>query len=202
MKPIVIALCGPPGSGKSTLMRAIASLRPAYPTVDYDAFPNATALPLRDIKAWFERSADPNEFLVPELEAHLEALTKPNGSGEAPPVLLFETPFGRTHRQTGRFIDFLVWVDIPLEIALARQISAMCRQRKNPTLQEYEAFIAGLEIFLQNYTEIIVQMYKRQAIEVRAGADLILDGLKSPAELAETVLATAAARDLFVKKPS
>ncbi|WP_020175401.1 hypothetical protein [Methyloferula stellata] len=202
MKPIVIALCGPPGSGKSTLMRTIAALRPAYPIVDYDAFPNATARPFRDIKAWFERSADPNEFLTPELEAHLEARTKPNGSGEAATAVLFETPFGRTHRQTGRFIDFLVWVDIPLEIALARQISAMCQQRKNPTLQEYEAFISGLEVFLQNYTEIIVEMYKRQAIEVRAGADLIVDGLKSPAELAETVLAAAAACDPSVKKLS
>ncbi len=159
MKPIVIALCGPPGSGKSTLMRAIAALRPAYPAVDYDAFPNSTARPFRDIKAWFERGGDPNEFLVPELEAHLEALAKPNGSDKAPPALLFETPFGRTHRQTGRFIDFLVWVDIPLEIALARQVLAMCQQRQNPTLQEYEAFISGLEVFLQSYTEIIVEMY-------------------------------------------
>ncbi len=202
MKPIVIALCGPPGSGKSTLMRTIASLRAAYPTVDYDAFPNATAQPFRDIRTWFERGADPNEFLVPELEAHLEARTKPNGSGEAAPAVLFETPFGRTHRQTGRFIDLLVWIDIPLEIALARQISAMCRHRNNPTLQDYEAFISGLDVFLQNYTEIIVDMYRRQAIEVRAGADLIVDGTKNPAELAQTVIAAAAARDPVVKKPS
>lgn len=187
MKPFTIAFCGPPGAGKSTLVRTIAALQPAYKTVNYDDFPNQTSQNFRDIKAWFERSADPNQFHVPQLVAHLEALSAA-GPSDVAPALLFETPFGRTHHQTGRFIDFLVWIDIPLEIALARQLQAICRQRGKPSLPEYEAFLSGLEVFLQNYTEIIVLMYRRQAIDVRSGANLMVDGLKSPDELSRTIL--------------
>ena len=98
MKPVVIALCGPPGAGKSALARAMISLRPAYKAIDHDAFPNQTARSFADIKAWFERGGDPNEFPLPELEARLDTLS----ADQSFPALLFETPFGRTHRRTGQ----------------------------------------------------------------------------------------------------
>ncbi len=157
MKPIVIALCGPPGAGKSTLTQAILSLKPAYRAIDHDDFPNQTARSFADIKAWFERGGDPNEFPLPELEARLETLS----ADASFPALLFETPFGRTHRRTGRFIDYLVWIDVPLEIALARQILGFCRQAAAAGPQKDKAFSAWLENYLRSYTEIIADMYRR-----------------------------------------
>ncbi len=186
MKPAVIALCGPPGAGKSTLTRAILSLKPTCKAIDHDDFPNQTARSIAHIKAWFERGADPNEFPLSELETRLEALSADTSF----PALLFETPFGRTHRRTGRFIDYLVWIDVPLEIALSRQILGFCQRAAAAGPQTDKAFSAWLENYLRSYTEIIADMYRRQAVDVRAGADLVLDGLKSPQELAETVLAT------------
>jgi len=38
--------------------------------------------------------------------------------------VLFETQFGRAHRETERHLDLLLWVDTPLDVALARSIRA------------------------------------------------------------------------------
>ncbi len=153
------------------------------------AFPNQTARSFQDIKAWFENGADPNAFLLPELEARLETLSGETASSESCPALLFETPFGRTHHRTGRFIDYLVWIDVPLEIALARQILGFCQRAPVAGPEKNKAFAAWLENFLNSYTEVIADMYRRQAIDVRAGADLVVDGLNTASELAEIILA-------------
>jgi uridine kinase len=193
MKPFVIAFCGPPGAGKSMQTRTIAALKPDFLTLNYDEFPNRSSQNFRGLRDWFEKSGDPNDFQAPELEARFEALSKPAASDRTPPAILFETPFGRTHRQTGRFIDFLVWIDVPLEVALARQLLTILKQRgDNPTAREYEGFIQGLEGFLKTYVEITITMYKRQAAEVGAGADLTVDGTKSVEEIAQIVIAATA----------
>jgi len=36
--------------------------------------------------------------------------------------LLFETPFGREHFDSGQHINMLFWIDVPFDIALARNI--------------------------------------------------------------------------------
>ncbi len=183
MKPFVIAFCGPPGSGKSTQMRSIAALKPDFVTLNYDEFPNRSSGGFRGLRDWFEKSGDPNDFKTPELEARFEGLCKPAPAPSGQPAaILFETPFGRTHRQTGRFIDFLVWIDIP-------QLLTILGQRSNPTAQEYEGFIQGLEGFLKTYIEITVAMYKSQAAKVGSGADLVIDGTKGIAEIAASILA-------------
>ncbi len=171
------------------LVKTIASLKPDYATLNYDDFPNRSSGNYRGLRDWFEKCRDPNDFQTPQLEARFEAIGK---SLPAPPAVLFETPFGRTHRQTGRFIDFLVWIDVPLEVALARQLLNILRQRKNPTMQEYEGFIQGLEGFLKTYLEITIAMYKSQAAEVGGNADLVIDGTKTAPELAERIMAATA----------
>jgi uridine kinase len=190
MKPKIIAFCGPPGAGKSTIIRAIKSLQPAYQSVDYDDFPNATHRSFEDIKTWFARGADPNEFILAELVTYLDSLSRNAATAKSASAILFETPFGPLHRRTGAFIDYLVWIDIPFDIALARQILKFNQRRSHR--DETNGFTTWLDSYLRNYIDAIAAMYRRQASDIRAQADLQIDGLQTPAFLANLVLTAMA----------
>jgi uridine kinase len=190
MKQKVIAFCGPPGSGKSTIIRAIRSIAPACRSVAYDDFPNATTKSLPDLKAWFDRGCDPNEFPLTELTAHLESLVSSKPSDGPDATILFETPFGRLHRRTGALIDYLIWVDIPLDVALARQVLAFSLHQRQAHPGLNDTFNLWLEGYLRSYIDVVAAMYRRQVDAVGAEADLRIDGLRDPAELAGLVLAT------------
>jgi uridine kinase len=46
-----------------------------------------------------------------------------NGVTVAPAkYIIFEGPLGRVHQKTGQSIDYLVFIDTPLEVGLARMV--------------------------------------------------------------------------------
>ena len=77
---------------------------------------------------WLARGADYDELPLGSLAADLARLKQgapPVGSERTRPLILFDTLVGRAHAATAPLIDRLVWIDIPLDIALARKIGAM-----------------------------------------------------------------------------
>jgi hypothetical protein len=117
-RAFVAGLSGVPGSGKTTLMRLLLRHYPEAQAVYYDRFhPGMTETQIRD---WFGRAGDPNEFALSDLIGELTRQTQIQPGHQPRPLVLFETAFGRAHRATGAFIDFLIWIDTPLDIALSR----------------------------------------------------------------------------------
>jgi len=170
-RPLVVGIAGAPGSGKTSLALALAS-RWSARRLDYDRYQPLTKLPLDEIRAWFARGGDPNEIDHSEIVADLE---KEIGTclGVLSP-LVFETPFGRLHRASGAFIDFLVWIDAPLDLALSRAMLAITeatRRRFEPTPE----FLDWQAQYLANYP-FLREMYLVQSKRIAPGADLALDG--------------------------
>lgn len=175
---LVVGVAGVPGAGKSTLVDALARLLPGAAPLRMDDFENMTRLPIGEVARWFREGADLDAFALPGLEAEL-ARRKAAAGG---PVL-FETQFGRAHRATGRHIDFLVWLDAPLDVALARALrAALARGAPQAWLQGY----------LDNYLGTVRELLEMQQARVAQGADLVLDARCAPAQLA------AQAREAFL----
>jgi uridine kinase len=180
IKPFVLALSGPPGAGKTTLTQVLRKRRPEARVLYYDKYQPVTKLSPPEVRAWFARGGDPNELDHSEIVADLRRETRPQVAQQAKPLLVFETPFGRLHRDTGAFIDFLVWVETPLDIALSRAILAFTRvARAESSPQSARQFIDWQLQYMTNYP-LAREMYLAQRARIQPFAELTLDNSSSP----------------------
>ncbi len=193
-KAFVVGLSGVPGSGKSTLLHLLLRDFSAAQAVYYDRFdPGMTDAQICD---WVARKGDPNELICADLIRELTRQTQIQaGAQRPPPLVLFETAFGRMHHTTGAFIDFLVWIDTPLDIALSRVIlvSGDLARRKQ-TREATAEFIAWITRYMQDYP-LLHEMYASWNTKIASKADLVLDG-KQPTELLAASVKTALAAHL------
>lgn len=112
-----------------------------------------------DLPGWLGNGADFNQWLAPELEADLVR------ARESDEVVVFEAPLGRRHELTGVYIDFLVFIEIPLEIALARLVR-----------RELAGESAMLVEYIDAYEAVARDVYREQLRQVAPDADLVVDG--------------------------
>jgi uridine kinase len=187
--PYIVALAGPPGGGKTALMLALAQRLPQASWLSMDGFPIPAAMDVQTLGAWLADGADISRLEICELNAALGELKAGRGVMEpqtgrrvaASSLVLLEAPLGRAHADTAPFIDFLVWLDTPLDIALARNLLAWEAQadgRPRAWLAEYA----------RQYLDLTHRVLRAQRVAVMQGADLVLDGLLDPTALAEQVI--------------
>lgn len=192
-RPYVIGLSGIPGSGKTTLLRLLLRDYPHAQAVAYDRFP--PGMTEGEIEEWFRRGGDPNEFTLTELMGELARQTQIQPGAQRRPLVLFETAFGRAHRATGAFIHLSVWIDAPLDIAMARANLVFLRNvERNPAPTAAAEFIPWLTRYMQSYP-ILRRTYVRVSEKAAAMADLVLDGTQPAESLAALVRKALAAHN-------
>jgi uridine kinase len=96
--------------------------------------------------------------------------------------LVLEEPFGRARPEMAALIDYVVGIDLPLEIALARRLRALVRSRQPQAPSDQ--VLTELDQYLQQYLAVLHDGY--QAIQAKAlhSSDLVVDGRRSMDELA------------------
>ena len=193
-RAFVVGLSGVPGAGKTTLTQLLLQNYRQAQAVYYDQFQTVTRMSPTQIREWFARGGDPNEFPLAELLSELRRRTQiPAGAGRRP-LALFETPFGRLHRATGAFVDFLIWIDTPFDVALSRAVLAFldaAQRDKAPNAPS--DFLRWQRQYMLNYPSIRA-LYVAQRDSISSSADLVVDGGKSSADLAAEVVRALAAR--------
>jgi uridine kinase len=180
----VVAVAGPTGSGKSALVQSLVAQLQDACALHMDDYERMTREPMADVRRWADRGADFDQLSVPLLGEHLrelkcgEPVVTPSGARLVPrKYIVFETQFGRAHTATAGLIDLLIWIDVPLEIALARKLKAVAeealREERPHAARERLAWLQG---YLDSYLALVRRLLLVQAERVRPQADLVLDG--------------------------
>jgi uridine kinase len=188
----IIAIAGHSGAGKSTLIEYLLSQLGNANALSLDEYESSSAYP--SAAKWIEDGADPNEFHTPQFDADIRTLK--NGQSifhpetkkkiEPNPLLIIEEPFGRGRLALHDLIDFVVYMDTPLEVAYIRKIS-----RKNnflPWEDDPDVFIAHLRENMEWYLRVGRSFYLAIAERVRENCDLIVDGTCSTEQIADKIV--------------
>ena len=130
MGPVVIGISGISGAGKSTLTRDLAEALGAT-RIHWDDFDELSMSP--DNYVEWHRSGKPEGYAAwkyPQLAACIAGLKQyqlvehPVSGVILEPTewIIFDAPMGRDHAETGKYIDYWVHLECPLDIALARRL--------------------------------------------------------------------------------
>lgn len=188
----IIAFAAPPGGGKTSLISAVAKRLGNTSIIHFDSYQQATKLSVSEINKWMAQGANLDELPIPQLaedlrrlkEGHavVEPLTKTTITPAS--YILFEMPLGKEHQQTAKHIDYLIWIDVPLDIALARAIKSLLQDQQSGTKGQ---FTEWLDKYLDHYLNGIRDTLEMQKRKVRVNADIVIDGTNSIEDLAEYV---------------
>jgi uridine kinase len=180
---MIVAVAGPVGAGKTSLVRALARRVADATAIHLDHYETFTHGPVADLEAWVRRGADIDEIEIPRLVQDLAALKgghavrdpRQGTTIEPARFVFFETLYGRQHAATGRFIDLLLWIDTPLDLALARNLRELVRGAGPPAEQR----LRWLEGHLDDYVRAVRPLLLMQRERIRAQADVVLDGSRA-----------------------
>jgi uridine kinase len=142
---------------------------------------------------WIADGADPNEFQTPQFFADVRALKEgrtiihPDTKQEVQPTpfLIIEEPFGRGRDALREQIDFLVYLDTPLEVAYIRKLSRkddFLPWEDDPTL-----FIEHLRENMEWYLRVGRNFYLAVSQSAQKDCDLIVDGLQTTESMSNEI---------------
>jgi len=153
--------------------------------LQYDHYQTITERPVHEVSSWMQDGADYNDFVIPKLAEDICKLKQGESISEAgsnrvlnsADYILFETPLGREHQESGQYIDVLVWIEVPLDVALARNLKSFNNIfLSHEHLQQLKDDLGWMDMYLANYLEHVRSMLISQREKLINSADIILDG--------------------------
>ena len=125
----VIGISAVSGGGKTGLAtRLVDTLQDAV-AVFFDDYEESSVMP-ESFQTWFDDGADYNAFVTPLFTEHIRSLK--DGKAVRSPVsgskmgpakyIVVDAPLGRVHSDSGKYFDFMVFIDTPLDVAMARRL--------------------------------------------------------------------------------
>lgn len=181
----VIAVSGYPGAGKTSLVLGLLEALGDAAPIHMDSYERITSAPIGDIALWLRDGADIDAFDFPQLAEDLAHLKQGLALEDrfskrivsSSQYVLFETQFGRAHRKTGQHVDLQVWIDVPRDIALARNMKAFVAGfLKENQPDKLPARMRWLESYLGNYLGTVSALLEMQHQRVAASAEIVVDG--------------------------
>jgi uridine kinase len=164
--PMVIAIAGVSGGGKTTIATYLKGKLPNSKTIYFDDYDFDGPA---DIIEWIEKGGDPDEWDLSPLISDLGKL-----NSETLDFIIVDFPFAYLHRQISNLIDFAVFIDTPLDVAMARRIS---RDFANGSAED-------ILLDLDNYLSGGRKGYLAMLNTTKPNSDLIVDGTLPVSEIA------------------
>lgn len=173
----IVGIAGTSGAGKSTVVRALVKNLDNAIALHFDDYEGDSTYPA-DLKQWIEDGGDMNAFQTPQL---LIDIGKYKAENEAE-ILIIEEPTGRSRDVMHSMMDYLIFLEIPYEIALARKVMRILDEE-----EDNQVAINRLRGFSGWYLSEGYRFYPMVDKQVVAKADLVVNGLQAADLLAEEV---------------
>jgi uridine kinase len=174
----VFAICGPPGSGKTSLCKALNSIIPYSHYVSMDDYQQMTSWTDSQLVTWLESGSDYSDLPMPGLMDELYRLkysmnnSIPKNICHSTPIF-FESHLGR-HQGLNSVIDHVLWLDTALDISLARAVRAMFCDVNLRSATNCQLNARELDDYLAQYVARTAKLLRIQSRRIRPTADLII----------------------------
>ncbi|MEW6982505.1 hypothetical protein AAD001_07615 [Colwelliaceae bacterium 6471] len=162
----VVAVSGASGAGKTTIVKQLANEFDC-PFLLFDDHTDKSTYP-QNMKNWLKNGANVSLIKTPKFVTSLENLISKNSSR----YIFIEEPFGKERDSMSSLIDYVVLLDQPMELCLARIIR---RHTENPS----EDSINSISNYLNKYVEYFREIYVDATNQVRRNSDLIFQDVVS-----------------------
>lgn len=168
--PIVIAIASVSGGGKTTITSELKGKLRNCETLFFDDYdfdgPD-------DFVEWIDNGSNPDKWnLSPLIRDIKELLNAPLD------YIILDFPFAYLHSKTSKLIDFSVFIDTPLDIAMARRI---CRDYKDSSVGD---ILLDLEDYIVRGRKGYLDMLKT----IKPNSDLIVDGALPVSEILSIII--------------
>ncbi|MDG5471234.1 hypothetical protein P6709_05700 [Jeotgalibacillus sp. ET6] len=182
-KPYIIAIAGVSGGGKTAAAKQLASKLPRSMVLFFDDYDFEGP---ENIIEWVDKGADCNEWNLDPLIQDIKNRTR-----EAFDYLILDYPFAYKHYRTSEWIDCTVFIDTPLDVAMARRIIRDFSSRSAKDILHD----------MENYLTQGRRGYEEMLKTIKPDSDIIVDGKQSLSnitdELYERILNDQSFRSQF-----
>ena len=167
----IIAIASVSAGGKTTVVNEIKQQLKNAKSLHFDDY--SFEGEVEDFYAWVKQGANYNVWNLSPL---INDICKIKNNGNCD-YLLLDYPFAYRHKELSKYIDFAIFLDTPLDIAMARRI---LRDMKNASGEEIRH---DLEMYLLYARGAYVQMLK----DILPDSDYVIDGTKELEEIVEEI---------------
>jgi uridine kinase len=159
----VVAVSGVSGAGKTTVVKLLAD-EFNCPFLLFDDHVDRHSYP-PDMKDWFQRGANVSLIKTPDFISALERQMTCSKTR----FIFIEEPFGKERDSMARLIDYVIFLDSPMELCLARVIKRHTQESSMESILNY----------LNKYEDYFRDIYMTVATQVKGHADLIIHNTTS-----------------------
>lgn len=177
-QPMIVAIASVAGGGKTTITRQLQQTLPNAEALYFDDYDYDAASGINDVCAWVEDGADYDLWDLHPLVQQLDALL--SGTYRALDYIFLDYPFAYRQQQMRKFIDYAIFFDTPLDIALARRIVRDYSQEDSDTIRTD----------MQGYLMRGRHAYHHILSTIKHDSDFIIDGSLPLATIVHTIIDT------------
>ena len=175
MKPFIVAINAISGGGKTTATRELQKRISNSKALYFDDRNYDSDSGIEDTCEWIEAGADVNLWDLRRLADDIEKLKKENLD-----FIFLDYPFGYRHKIIGPYLDYSIFIDTPLDVAMARRI---LREYDEKIITDIKDVLADMKHYLERGRNA----YLFGLDSVRESADFLVDGSLSVGEIVERI---------------
>ncbi|PFZ82283.1 hypothetical protein COL83_32080 [Bacillus wiedmannii] len=181
-KTKIITVAAVSGGGKTTVTERLTHKLMNSKALYFDSydFDNCPA----DICKWIDDGANYDEWVLTPLIKDIQHLLQNSYLD----YIIVDYPFAYLNSEMRQFIDVTIFIDTPLDIAMARRI---LRDFKEDTMSE-------IQNDLKHYITYARKAYLEALHTVKPNSDIVLDGSLSVDEIINQILESLNRREVIV----
>lgn len=168
----IVAIAAVTAGGKTSTVNEIKKRLPKSTSLHFDDY--SFDGEVEDFCKWMQDGADYNVWDLTPLKNDIEKIIR---AGEYE-YLILDYPFAYQHKMLSDFIDVAIFIDTPLDIALARRV---LRDMKNESADEIRN---EMESYIKCARAVYVQFLK----DILPSSDYVIDGSKTLDLIADEIV--------------